>query len=152
MLPPHITPETYLESYPPQDLSLGGNQVTDMRIIGYEDNQDLANAFASYTGFLASGKSMRCSFDVNGIPAKGSFTIVTNDLMEGTTVAFLAGIYAPADQFDMDAPMLIAVFKSIQLIPNYKNICTPPETCLSWQYSCTDKCCYEPCNKDGYCD
>jgi len=152
MLPPHITPETYLESYLPQDLSLGGNQVTDMRIIGYEDNQDLANAFASYTGFLASGKSMRCSFDVNGIPAKGSFTIVTNDLMEGTTVAFLAGIYAPADQFDMDAPMLIAVFKSIQLIPNYRNICTPPETCLSWQYSCKDKCCYDPCNKFGYCD
>jgi hypothetical protein len=153
MLPPHTTPETYLESYLPKDFSLGGNQVTDMRIVAYEDNQDLANAFASYTGFLASGKSMRCSFDVNGIPAIGSFTIVTDDLMGyGTTVNFLAGIFAPADQFDMDAPMLIDASKSIQLISNYRNICVPTPTCLSWQYSCKDKCCYEPCNEYGYCD
>jgi hypothetical protein len=101
MLPAYTTPETYL------------------RIIGYEDNQDLANAFASYTGFMASGKSMRGSFSVNGIPAKGSFSIVTNELMGyGTTVEFVAGIYAPADQFDMDAPMLLDVFKSIQLMPS----------------------------------
>jgi hypothetical protein len=153
MLPAYTTPETYLENYMPQDFSLGDSQVTDMRIIGYEDNQDLANAFASYTGFLASGKSMRGSFSVNGIPAKGSFTIVTNELMGyGTTVVFLAGIFAPADQFNTDAPMLLDVFKSIQLMPNYRNICTPPETCLSWQYSCKDKCCSEPCNEYGYCD
>jgi hypothetical protein len=153
MLPAYTTPETYLENYMPQDFSLGDSQVTDMRIIGYEDNQDLANAFASYTGFLASGKSMRGSFSVNGIPTKGSFTIVTNELMDyGTTVVFLAGIFAPADQFNTDAPMLLDVFKSIQLMPNYRNICTPPETCLSWQYSCKDKCCSEPCNEYGYCD
>jgi len=59
MLPAYTTPETYLESYLPGDFSLGENQVTAMRIIGYEENLDLANAFASYTGFLASGKSMK---------------------------------------------------------------------------------------------
>jgi len=153
MLPAYTTPETYLENYLPQDFSLGDRQVTDMRFVDYEDNQDLAIAFASYTGFLASGKSMRCSFSVNGIPATGSFTVVTNELMGyGTTVEFIAGIFAPADQFNRDAPMLIDVFESIQLMPNYRNICTPPEACLSWQYSCKDKCCSEPCNEYGYCD
>lgn len=153
VLPAYITPETYLENYMPQDFSLGDSIVTDMSFIDYEDNQDMANAFASYAGSLASGKSMRCSFAVNGIPAKGSFTIVTTELMGyGTTVEFLAGVYAPADQFDRDAPMLIDAFKSIQLIPSFRNICTPPEACLSWQYSCKDKCCSEPCNGYGYCD
>lgn len=153
MLPAYTTPEAYLEDYMPQDFSLGDSIVTDMSFIDYEDNQDLANAFASHAGSLASGKSMRCSFAVNGIPAKGSFTIVTTELMGyGTTVEFLAGVYAPADQFDRDAPMLIDAFKSIQLIPSFRNICTPPEACLSWQYSCKDKCCSEPCNEYGYCD
>ena len=152
MLPAYTTPETYLENYMPQDFSLGEGQVTDMSFIGYEDNQDLANAIASYTGSFASGKSMRCSFAVNGIPAEGSFIVVTTDLMGyGTTVEFLAGVYAPADQFDTDAPMLIDAFKSIQLIPSFRNICTPPEACLSWQYSCKDKCCSEPCNEYGNC-
>ena len=153
MLPAYTTPEAYLEDYMPQDFSLGDSIVTDMSFIDYEDNQDLANAFASYAGSLASGKSMRCSFAVNGIPAKGSFTIVTTELMGyGTTVEFLAGVYAPADQFDRDAPMLIDAFKSIQLIPSFRNICNPPEACLSWQHSCKDKCCSEPCNGYGYCD
>ena len=153
MLPANTPPETYLENYMPQDFSLGESKVTDLRIIGYEDNQDLANAFASYAGSMASGKSMRCSFAVNGIPAEGSFTVITTNLMGyGTTVDFLGGVYAPADQFDMDAPMLIDAFKSIQLISSYRNICTPPEACLSWQYSCKDKCCSEPCNEYGYCD
>ena len=153
MLPAHTTPETYLENYMPQDFSQGDSIVTDMSFIDYEDNQDLSNAFASYAGSLASGKSMRCSFAVNGIPAKGSFTVITTDLMGyGTAVNFLGGVYAPADRFEMDAPTLIDVFKSIQLIPSFRNICTPPEACLSWQYSCKDKCCSEPCNEYGYCD
>jgi hypothetical protein len=153
MLPAYTTPETYLESYMPQDFSLGSQQVTDMKFLGYEDNQELANAFASYTGLLASGKSMRCSFAVNGIPAKGSFTIVTKELMGyGTTVEFLVGIFAPVDQFEIEAPMLISILNSVKLITKYRNICTPPETCLSWQYSCKDKCCNEPCNGYGYCD
>ena len=152
MLPPYTTPETYVESYMPQDFSLGSNQVTDMKFLFYEDDQDIANAFASYSG-LSSGKSMRCSFAVNGIQAIGSFTIVTSELMGyGTTVNFLGGVYAPADQFEMEAPKLIDIFESIRLIPNYRNICTPPEACLSWQYSCRDKCCNEPCNENGYCD
>ena len=90
MLPAYTSPETYLENYMPEDFSLGESRVTEMRIIGYEKDQDLANALASYTGSLASGKSMHCSFAVNGIPSKGSFTIVTTDLMGyGTTVNFL---------------------------------------------------------------
>jgi hypothetical protein len=80
MLPAYTTPEAYLEDYMPQDFSLGDSIVTDMSFIDYEDNQGLANAFASYAGSLASGKSMRCSFAVNGIPAKGSFTIRPNVL------------------------------------------------------------------------
>lgn len=153
MLPPYTTPETYLENYLPQDFSLGGNQISDMKIIAYEENQDLANAFSSYIGSLASGKSMRCSFAVNGIPAEGSFTVVAKELMGyGTTIEYLAGIFAPADQFDTDASMLVDIFDSIQLIPNYRNICIPPEACLSWQYSCKDKCCSEPCKANGYCD
>jgi hypothetical protein len=153
MLPAYTTPEIYLENYMPQDFSKGEKQVTDMKILRYEDNQDLANAFASYAGLLASGKSMRCSFAVNGIQAIGSFTIVTSELMGyGTTINFLGGVYAPADQFEIEASKLIDIFKSIQLIPNYRNICTPPETCLSWQYKCRDKCCSEPCKENGYCD
>jgi len=154
MLPAYTTPDTYLENYMAQDFSLGEKQVKDMKILGYEDNQDLANAFASYTGSLAQGKSMRCSFAVNGIPAKGSFTIVTSELMGyGTTVNFLAGIFAPEDQFEMDAPMLIDVFKSIQLLPDYRNICTPPIKCQSWQYWCPgdQRCCSWQCNGENKC-
>ncbi len=152
MLPPHTTPETYLESYMPRDFSLGSNQVTDMELIGYEEDQDLSNAFASYSGFLATGRSMRCTFAVNGIPAKGSFTVVTRDLMGyGTTVDFLAGIFAPADRFELEAPMLIDVFKTIQLIPEYKNVCLPSSACPSWQYKCDDMCCNWPCNDENKC-
>jgi hypothetical protein len=76
---------------------------------------------------MSSGKSMHCSFEVNGIPAEGSFTVVTIDLMGyGTTIDLLAGILAPADQFDTDAPKHIDVFKSIKLMPQYRNICNPP--------------------------
>ena len=108
MLPAYTTPEIYLENYMPQDFSNGEKQVTDMKILRYEDNQDLANAFASYAGLLASGKSMRCSFAVNGIQAIGSFTIVTSELMGyGTTINFLGGVYAPADQFEIEASRLI---------------------------------------------
>jgi len=52
VLPAYITPETYLEHYMPQDFSLGDSIVTDMSFIDYEDNQDMANAFASYAGSL----------------------------------------------------------------------------------------------------
>ena len=151
MLPPYTTPETYVESYMPQDFSLGSNQVTDMKFLFYEDDQDIANAFASYSG-LSSGKSMRCSFAVNGIPAEGSFTAVTRELMGyGTTVDFLAGIYAPSDQFDMDVSNLIDVIKSIQLITYYRNVCLPSPSCLSWQYKCDDMCCNWPCNEENRC-
>ena len=134
-----------------QDFSLGSNQVTDMKFLFYEDNQDIANAFASYSG-LSSGKSMRCSFAVNGIPSEGSFTVVTRELMGyGTTVDFLAGIFAPADQFDMEASNLIDVIKSVQLINYYRNVCLPSPSCPSWQYKCDDICCNWPCNKENKC-
>ncbi len=151
ILPAFTTPETYVENYLPQDFNLGDRQVTDMKILDYEDNQDLATAFASYTGSLASGRSMRCSFGVNGIPAIGSFTIVTSELMGyGSTVNFLAGVYAPADQFDTEAPELIDVFKSIKVMPKYRNICTPP---IGGCYNCIDEdCCGRPCNENGRCN
>ena len=55
----------------PQDFSLGGNLVSNMKVIEYETDQKLANAYVSWAGALSSAKSMRCSFQVNGIPAKG---------------------------------------------------------------------------------
>jgi hypothetical protein len=149
MLPAYTTPESYMESYMPQDFSQGSSKITNMRILFNENNQDLANAFASYSGFLASGKSMRCSFEVNGIPAEGSFTVVTRELAGyGTTVDLLAGIFAPADEFDQEASMLIDVWRSIKLIPSYRNLCTPSPPCLSWQYKCDDMCCNWPCNAE----
>jgi hypothetical protein len=122
-LPAYTTPESYLENYMPQDFS-GENRVTNMRILSYEDDLGLAQSMASYFGFMASGKSMRCSFEVNGIPAQGYFTVVTNELMgQGTTVNFLAGGYAPTDQFDMEAPKLLDILNSIKFDYNYRGIC-----------------------------
>jgi len=152
MLPAHTSPEDYIEVYMPQDFSTLGKQITDMRIIGYEENQDLAEAYASYTGFLAKGKSIRCEFAVNGVPTVGSFTVVTNNLAGyGTTVDFLAGIFAPADQFDTEAPMLMDIIGSVQLIPSYRNLCIPSPPCPSWQYDCDDMCCNWPCNEENKC-
>ena len=123
LLPAYTTPESYLENYMPQDFS-GENRVTNMRILFYEEDQSLAEGMASYFGFMSSGKSMRCSFEVNGIPAQGSFTVVTNELMgQGTTLNFLAGGYAPADQFDMEAPNLLDILNSIKFNYDYRGIC-----------------------------
>lgn len=149
-LPAYTTPEGYLENYMPQDFSQGSNKVTNMRVLFYEDDQDLARAYSSYVGFMSAGKSMRCSFEVNGIPAEGSFTVVTNELAGyGTTIPFLAGVYAPADQFDTEIPMLIDIIKSIQVMPQYINICTPP---IGGCYKCIDEdCCGHQCDESGRC-
>jgi len=151
LLPAYTTPESYLEGYMPQYFSQQGNQVTNMKILFYESDQSLANVVAWYIGFMASGKSMRCSFEVNGIPSQGSFTVVTNELYGyGTTVPFLAGVFAPADQFDEEAPMLVDIWKSIKVMRQFRNICTPP---IGGCYQCNDDdCCGHPCNENGNCD
>lgn len=124
MLPPYTSPEAYVEGYMSQDFSLGRNRIEDMRILSYEADQSLASAMAQYSGFMAEGRSMRCSFSVNGIPAEGSFTVVTKELMGyGTTVDFLAGVFAPADQLEREAPMLLNVLGSILILPQYRGLC-----------------------------
>lgn len=151
ILPSYTTPETYVEYYMPQDFSIEGNQITNMTIIAYEDNQDIANAYGSWTGVLGSAKSMRCSFEVNGIPAEGSFTVATRELFGyGTTVDLLFGIFAPAGQFDMDAPMLLGAIDSIRLIRDYFCICfdCPAYGC---DYHCTNGCCDHPCDEYDRC-
>lgn len=123
-LPAYTTPEGYLENYLSQDFSQGNNKVTDIRVLFDENDQNLAKAYSSYVGFMSSGKSMRCSFEVNGIPAEGSFTVVTNELAGyGTTIPFLIGGFAPADQFDEEAAELLAILSSIQFNYNYRGIC-----------------------------
>ena len=99
VLPTGVTPESYLENYMPQDFSLGGNDVRDMRIIDYEEpsfynNKDVLSLLSgvSLTSIPTSTKAMRCSFTVNGIPAEGSFVIRTKDLYGyGTQIDYLLG-------------------------------------------------------------
>jgi hypothetical protein len=107
--------------------------------------------FQSYSGFMSSGKSMRCSFEVNGIPAEGSFTVIAKELMGySITIDLLTGIFAPADQFKTDVLKLIDVFKSIKVMPQYRDICIPP---IVGCYKCIDEeCCGHPCDANGRCD
>ena len=160
MLPSGVTPESYLENYMAQDFSLGSNQVSDMRIISYEDpsfynNQDISALLSgvSFTTMPTSTKAMRFSFIVDGIPAEGSFVIRTKDLLGyGTEIAGLFGIYAPADQFNTDASLLLDAFNSVQFNPQYRNICIPPiggNEC----FVCNDNhCCSHQCDEQGNCN
>jgi hypothetical protein len=121
-----------------------------MKIIAYEDNQDIATAYASWAGPLSSAKSMRCSFAVNGIRAEGSFTVATKELFGyGTTVDLLFGIFAPADQFDTDAPMLIYMLNSLRLNREYFCICFDCRG--ECDYHCTDGCCNHACDENDRC-
>ena len=100
---------------------------------------------------LVFAKAMRCTFLVNDVPAAGSFLVVTRELYGiGTTVDYLLGFYAPADQFDEDAPALISAFNSVKLNPAYRNICIPPAggECVECQDS---DCCSHECDMQGYC-
>jgi len=116
-----------------KDFSLGGNDVRDMRIVDYEEpsfynNKDVLSLLSgvSLTSIPTSTKAMRCSFTVNGIPAEGSFVIRTKDKYGyGTQIDYLLGIYSLADQFDIDAPMLLEAFNSVKFNPAYRNICMP---------------------------
>ena len=151
ILPAYTTPETYVEYYMPQDFSLGETRVSEMKIIGYEADQQLSNAYVSWAGPLSSAKSMRCSFQVNGIPAEGSFMVATRELFGyGTTIDLLYGIFAPAESFEEEAPMLLASVDSIRLIRDYFCVCfdCPAYGC---DYQCSNGCCNKPCDENDRC-
>jgi hypothetical protein len=160
VLPAGVTPESYLENYMPQDFSLGGNDVRDMRIIDYEEpsfynNKDVLSLLSgvSLTSTPTSTKAMRCSFTVNGIPAEGSFVIRTKDLYGyGTQIDYLLGIYSPADQFDKDVPMLLEAFNSVKFNPAYRNICMPVGGGDDCHICLDNQCCSHVCDADGKCN
>jgi hypothetical protein len=105
-LPPGVTPEDYLTDYMPQDF----NTVSDVQLLHYED------ADVSFLATVASSevKAMRASFKNQGIPAIGSFTIGTRQIAGYYTVVdYFWAVYAPADQFEVDAPILLEIFNSI---------------------------------------
>lgn len=119
MLPRGTTPEAYVTDYLARDLSLGGDQVSDVTILSYED-ADLS----SLTAFGAvQVKAMRCSMNINGKAILASLTVGTYDVQLGTSVAYLWGIYSPADQFDLDAPILKRVFDSIRYDKSFTDEC-----------------------------
>ncbi|MDD1678127.1 MAG: hypothetical protein LUO93_02945 [Methanomicrobiales archaeon] len=105
-LPPGVTPETYLTTYMPQDFTT----ISNIRFLQYEDID---------VSFLSGGnpsavRAMRCSFENNGVPSIGSFTIGTRQIGGYyTTVDYLWGIYSTSDQFMADAPTLIEIITSI---------------------------------------
>lgn len=151
ILPSYTTPETYLEYYMPQDFSLGETRVSEMKIIEYEADQQLSNAYVSWAGPTSSAKSMRCTFLVNGIPAEGSFMVATRELFGyGTTVDLLYGIFAPAEEFEKEAPALLASVDSIRLIREYFCVCfdCPAYGC---DYQCSNGCCNQPCDENDRC-
>ncbi len=47
----------------------------------------------------------------------------TYDVGLGTSVAYLWGVYSPADQFKIDAPVLKRVFDSISYEKSYTDEC-----------------------------
>lgn len=152
ILPSYTTPETYVEQYMPDDFSRAGDQVTNMKIIAYEDDQKIADAYASWAGALGSARSMRCSFEVDGIPAEGSFTVATKELFGyGTTVELLFGIFAPAGRFEAEAPMLLEAINYMRLSREYFCLCfdCPAQGC---DYMCTDGCCNHPCDENDRCN
>jgi hypothetical protein len=160
VLPIGVTPESYLENYMPQDFSLGGNDVRDMRIINYEEpyfynSKDVLDLLSgvSLTSTPTSTKAMRCSFTVNGIPVEGSFVIRTKDLYGyGTQIDYLLGIYSPADQFDTDVPMLLKAFNSVRFNPAYRNVCMPVGGGDDCHICLDNQCCSHVCDADGKCN
>ena len=98
-LPQGITPERYVTDYMAQDFSVGGNRVSDVKILFYE-NADIS---ALNTGGITA-KSMRISYLSNGVLCTGSFTVATYQTGVSTAVAYLWGIYSTSDKFYADAP------------------------------------------------
>ena len=107
-LPQGITPERYVTDYMAQDFSVGGNRVSDVKILFYE-NADIS---ALNTGGITA-KSMRISYISNGVPCTGSFTVATYQTGISTAVGYLWGIYSTTDNFYADAPDLLRIFYSI---------------------------------------
>jgi hypothetical protein len=107
-LPQGITPERYVTEYMAQDFSVGGNRVSDVKILFYE-NADISSL---NTGGITA-KSMRISYMSNGVACTGSFTVATYQTGVSTAVAYLWGIYSPSDNFLADAPDLLRIFYSI---------------------------------------
>ena len=107
-LPQGITPERYVTEYMAQDFSVGGNRVSDVKILFYE-NADIS---ALNTGGITV-KSMRISYLSNGVPCTGSFTVATYQTGVSTAVAYLWGIFSTTDNFYADAPDLLRIFYSI---------------------------------------
>ena len=98
-------------------------------------------------------KLMECSVFKAKILTKSSIKIANASLFEilyGTTVDLLFGIFAPAGQFDMEAPMLLRAIDSIRLIRDYFCICfdCPAYGC---DYHCTNGCCDHPCDEYDRC-
>jgi len=115
-LPPGVTPEKYLTDYLPQDFTT----VTAMKMLHYED-VDMSSLSA---GVSSEVKAMRASFKNQGVPAMGSFTIGTRQIGGYyTTIDYLWGIYAPADQFEVDAPILLEIFNSIDYRESFLGEC-----------------------------
>ena len=107
-LPRGITPERYVTDYMAQDFSVGGNRVSDVKILFYE-NADIS---ALNTGGITA-KSMRVSYLSNGVPCTGSFTVATYQTGVSTAVGYLWGIFSTKDNFNADAPDLLRIFYSI---------------------------------------
>jgi len=107
-LPQGVTPERYVTDYMAQDFSVGGNSVSEVKILFYE-NADIS---ALNTGGITA-KSMRISYVSNGVPCTGSFTVATYQTGVSTAVAYLWGIYSTSDNFLADAPDLLRIFYSI---------------------------------------
>ena len=158
ILPSGVTPESYLEDYMAEDFSAGSSSVKDVQIKGYEDagfyqNQDMVLLLSGlpFTSTPTSAKALRCSFTIDGIPVEGSFVIKTRELFGyGTIIDYFLGIYAPSDQFDQEAPSLLESFNSVQLNPQYRNICIPPSGGCT---RCLDNdCCSHDCDMHGNCD
>ncbi|MDD1676594.1 MAG: hypothetical protein LUQ40_02540 [Methanomicrobiales archaeon] len=102
-LPAGTTPERYITEYMPRDFST----VTNTRIVQYDQNTDVS-------ALGPNVKAMIVSFDSQGVPALGSFTVGTRDIGGYYSVVdYLWGAYTPPDTAEIDAPVLQEIFSSI---------------------------------------
>ncbi|RPJ53316.1 MAG: hypothetical protein EHJ95_02470, partial [Methanobacteriota archaeon] len=99
-LPSGTTPDEYLTVYMARDFST----VSNVHILEY------LNPAVPGEGV----KTIRISFDNQGAPSVGVFTVGTRSIGGYySTVDYLWGAYAPPDQADLDAPVLVEIFNSI---------------------------------------
>jgi len=105
-LPPGITPEEYLTGYLSRDFST----VSDVRILSHEETD-----LSALQGGSTTVRAMRIAFSNSGNPTTGLFVVGTSQAGGGyyTTVNYLWGVYAPATDWERDAPVLLESFLSI---------------------------------------